>query len=265
MVKLSDRLAVIAGDIHTGETVADIGTDHGLLPIFLWENRISPKVVLIDINEGPLEKAKENIRKHLPGQELDMRLGSGIEPLREREVDTVVIAGMGGLLMADILSVDLKKSKSFSKYILQPRNAPDKLRKWLLTNGFMIEKEHLVQEGRFLCEVITVRASDADAEECGKLEMGRNGLEELSEQKIEQMEEALDLEISPLLFAAQDPLLPSFIENKLRVEQKILADILHGTAEPEENRRRNARLEIVKKRIALLEQKKEQCRNGGNK
>ena len=99
MIKLSDRLNVIAEEIEMGETVADIGTDHGFLPIFLWENRISPKVIMTDISEGSLNKAIENCRRFHPETEFDFRLGSGIDVLSEGETDDLIIAGMGGMLM----------------------------------------------------------------------------------------------------------------------------------------------------------------------
>ena len=76
MIRLSDRLLAIAKEIKTGESVADIGTDHGLLPMYLWENSISPYVIMSDINIGPLEKAKENARSLCDGFKFDIRQGN---------------------------------------------------------------------------------------------------------------------------------------------------------------------------------------------
>lgn len=216
MVKLSPRLQLMVDGITKGETVADIGTDHGLLPIFLLENGISPQVILVDINEGPLEKARENMRRHIPEETPDLRLGSGIEPLACGEADTVIIAGMGGFLMIDILEADKEKTKSFRKYILQPRNAPEKLRGWLLRNGFSIADESLVRERQFLCEVITA------------VPVGDDGRSHISTEGVQRMEESLELEISPLLIKKGDPLLMDFIVNKIRIEEKIIGDILTG-------------------------------------
>ena len=155
MIKLSPRLDTISKEILKGETMADIGTDHGFLPIYLWEKGISPHVVLTDISPGSLKKASDNCLKLYPETKFDLRLGAGLTVLKEQEVDAVVIAGMGGLLMAEILDNDLEKSLSYKKIILQPRNNVGPLRFWLYNNGFRINNEQLVEEGRFICEIIT--------------------------------------------------------------------------------------------------------------
>ena len=147
MMKLSPRLKKIAEQINAGETMADIGTDHGFLPIYLWENKICPKVIMADISSGSLSKARENCEMYDPDARFDLRLGSGIEVLKEAEVDAVVMAGMGGILMTEILEKDVKKSLSFRKLILQPRKDVGKLRYWLFNNGFSITNEALVREG----------------------------------------------------------------------------------------------------------------------
>ena len=154
MIKLSERLEIIANLIDKNETMADIGTDHGFLPVALWERGTCKKIILSDINKGPLEKASENIKATNPGVEFDLRLGNGLETILPGEVSTLVIAGMGGTLITEILSADLEKSKSFGKIILQPRNGQSKLRYWLLENGFNITKEELVKEGFYICEII---------------------------------------------------------------------------------------------------------------
>ena len=157
MIKLSERLETIANLIDKNETMADIGTDHGFLPVALWERGICKKIILSDVNIGPLEKASENIHTTNPGIQFDLRLGNGLETILKGEVTTLVIAGMGGVLITEILAADLQKSKSFEKIILQPRNGHSKLRYWLLENGFSIVKEALVKEGLYICEIIVVK------------------------------------------------------------------------------------------------------------
>lgn len=233
MMKLSDRLQIIANYIGQGESVADIGTDHGFLPIVLSESGKCPHVVLSDINEGPLEKAKINIQKHCPGQEFDLRIGSGIRTIQAGEVDTIVIAGMGGLLIAEILGDDLDKAKSFKKLILQPRNAQDKLRRWLFENGFMIEDETLVRERKYLCEILFVTP-------------GRQ------EKSLQLPENAIDYEISPILFRKKDPLLVEFIENKIRIENKVREAIQAKAVKKKEEMLRESE-ERVKLLCALRE------------
>lgn len=207
MLKLSDRLQKIADFIEPGESIADIGTDHGFLPVALWESGKSPHVVLSDINAGPLEKARFNINKYFPEKEFDIRIGSGIQTLKSAEVDVIVIAGMGGLLITEIIGDDLEKSKSYRKLILQPRNGQEKLRLWLIENGFTIADEVLVKEGKYFCEIILAVPG-------GKSQ--------------EIKPDDIDLEISPILFVKKDPLLVEFIENKIRIEKKVYEAIQNG-------------------------------------
>lgn len=155
MNRLTDRLQMIADEIKKGETMADIGTDHGFLPLYLWENGICPSVIMCDISEASLAKAKGAAGAYQFGNELDFRTGDGLRVLREAEVDDVVIAGMGGLLIRDILADDMIKTLSFRKYVLQPRNNSGKLRFWLEKHGLAVTRNQLVREGRFICEVVT--------------------------------------------------------------------------------------------------------------
>ncbi|HVI41613.1 MAG TPA: class I SAM-dependent methyltransferase [Anaerovoracaceae bacterium] len=228
MLKLSDRLQKIADFIAPGESIADIGTDHGFLPIALWESKKSPYVILSDINTGPLEKAKANIKKYFPEKDFDIRIGSGLHTLKPAEVDAVVIAGMGGLLISEILGDDLTKSKSYKKLILQPRNAQDKLRAWLFENGFAITDEVLVKEGKYLCEIILAVP-------------GNKGI------KLEP--DHIDFEISPILFTKKDPLLVEFIENKIRIEKKVFEAVKAGA-----NKDKAGKLEKSQDRIELLQE-----------
>ena len=158
---LTDRLQMIADEIKQGETMADIGTDHGFLPLHLWESGISPKVIMCDISEPSLAKAKAASGAYQFGNELDFRAGDGLTVLKSGEVDDIVIAGMGGLLIWDIMSKDMDKTCSFQKFILQPRNHAGTLRYRLASAGFDIAKNQLVREGKFICEIITVKPPTA--------------------------------------------------------------------------------------------------------
>lgn len=228
MVKLSDRLQKIAEFIEPGESVADIGTDHGFLPIALWERGTSPHVILSDINAGPLEKARANINRHFPEKEFDIRIGSGIRTIAPGEVDAIVIAGMGGLLISEILGDDLDKTKSYRKLILQPRNAQDKLRAWLLENGFAIADEVLVKERKYICEIMLAVPDGQNK----KIAPGN-----------------IDLEINPILFEKKEPLLVEFIENKIRIESKVLTAIQTGAVKDKAEK-----LKKSKERIELLQE-----------
>ncbi len=211
MIKLSDRLQMIADLIEKGQTVADIGTDHGFLPMFLWESKKSPKVILADISKGSLQKAIDNVYMQDYDEEtikksFDFRLGNGIQVLENGEVDTVVIAGMGGILMTEILGGNIEKTKSIKKFILQPRNGQGKLRWWLLNNGFTILDEKLVREGKFICEIIFVEVdSDKNKGNPSKTEA-----------------EDIKYELPESILMSNDSLALEFTEKKLKVEIDIL-------------------------------------------
>ncbi len=221
-MKLAGRLLAMADMIETGESIADIGTDHGLLPIFLMERKISPKVIMTDINTGPLERAEKNFHTFLPDFKPDLRKGNGLEPLKAGEADVLVIAGMGGEMIINILEKDFEKTLSFKKIILQPRTKPVELRKFLHNYSFEIMKEKLVREGKFICEIILARPGT------------------VRKRHYDEME----LEISPLLISAKDPLLEQFIKGKMKKETFVMDEILKkGSAESA------ARLETARKRI----------------
>lgn len=158
MIKLSDRLQIIADITKDSKTMADIGTDHGFLPVYLLQKGLCRKAIMTDISAPSLEKARSNCRKYL-GEDFEgceFRQGSGLSVLKPGEVENVVIAGMGGRLMVDILSSDKRLTFSFKKFILQPRIGQGILRKWLLREGFSIVREDLVREGNYIPEIITV-------------------------------------------------------------------------------------------------------------
>lgn len=148
---LSERLYTLARGINQGETMADIGTDHGFLPAYLIENQVSPWAIAVDVSADSLNKAK-----NLNCNNLSCRLGDGIKVIEAGEVDVIVIAGMGGILISEILGNDLKKTRTFKRFILQPRSKVGYLRRWLNDNGFTISHENIIREGEKLWEILTV-------------------------------------------------------------------------------------------------------------
>ncbi len=153
----------MADQLQKGQNMADIGTDHGFLPIYLLANHISEYVIMADISKDSLEKAKQNFQDflkesdeaHRLKDQAVFRLGSGLEVVEKAEVEVIAIAGMGGLLMIDLINEDFEKSCSYKKYILQPRTAAGYLRHYLKARGFNILSEQLVDEDGNICSVIT--------------------------------------------------------------------------------------------------------------
>ena len=228
MVKLTPRLQTIANEIKAGETMADIGTDHGFLPIYLWEAGISPHVIMADISRGSLDKARDNCEMLHPEKEFDLRLGSGIEVLENGEVDAVAIAGMGGILMTEILGADFEKVHSFRRLILQPRNHVGKLRYWLLNNGFKIVNEQLVREGKFICEILTVEPKEVAV-------------------SMNQDEDDIEYQYPHTLIKFKNDLTEEYLQRKLNLERQVLRSMAMGSQTTE------AQLKRAEYRIEYLE------------
>ncbi len=159
MIKLTERLQKIYDQVRPGESVCDVGTDHGYVPLALLESGRSPNAIMSDISAGSLAKCKVNAEAMLPSlAPFDLRQGSGIEVLKSGEVDTVIMAGMGGMLISEILEKDYHHSHSFKRYILQPRKHVGRLRYWLLDNDFTVVHEDLAREGKFIWPILTVES-----------------------------------------------------------------------------------------------------------
>lgn len=155
-MRLSNRIYKLAESVRRGDSVADIGTDHGYVPMLLMKKGISPAVIMSDISEGSLSKAVETFKAAgIDMPDTAFRVGDGLDTILPGEVDDVIIAGLGGLTITEILTNDIAKSLSYSRLILQPRKHSGNLRFFLYTHGWDITGEHLAKEGKFVCEIIT--------------------------------------------------------------------------------------------------------------
>ena len=153
MRTLSQRLYTVQALIPKGARVADIGTDHGHLPISLIKSGSCKRIIACDINEKPLANAKANIEK-TKTEGIELRLGNGLSPVLPCEVDCIVIAGMGGEVISSILdAADWIKSGNYT-LILQPMTSADLLRKYLCENGFSIKREVALCDEQKLYTVI---------------------------------------------------------------------------------------------------------------
>lgn len=160
MENLSVRLKTIAESVPANAKVCDVGTDHGFLPIYLASSGRAVSVIATDINEKPLKKAEENIKKSgVCG--ISLRLCDGLSGVDKGEVDTVIAAGMGGEVISGILfrGGEIVKNGDVA-LILQPTTSPEFLRKYLCENGFSILREIPVEENGKLYSVMSCRFTD---------------------------------------------------------------------------------------------------------
>jgi tRNA (adenine22-N1)-methyltransferase len=142
---LSDRLQAIAKLVPYNSIVADIGTDHGYLPIALVKANQVSKAYAMDINEGPLLKAQENIRAYGLDKQVMPLKSSGLEHL-PKDVKVVVIAGMGGILISNILETSKQKLDSIDSLILSPHLDVPHVRRTVHKLGFLISEEKMVED-----------------------------------------------------------------------------------------------------------------------
>ncbi|MDR2487476.1 MAG: class I SAM-dependent methyltransferase [Clostridiales Family XIII bacterium] len=205
MSKNAERLAALAVHVGRCNAVADIGTDHGWLPIRLYREGLCRKLILTDIGEGPLARARANVEAvfgEIPSA-FSLRQGDGLVPLAKGEADVCVIAGMGGETIAAMMDAAGEKARSIRKYVLQPRSKSDRLRQFLCDNGYRIADEDLVPERGRICEIILAAPLPLQAAD--------------SSEKTQPAQPSQE----ELLRAKNHPLLEEFLENKARIAAQI--------------------------------------------
>lgn len=145
MQTLSNRLLAVASLVRNGAVVADIGTDHGFVPVYLYRIGVIKGAVAADVNEGPLASCRALVRQEGLEGVIKTVQSNGLDNISSDEFDTVIIAGMGGELIADILS---RKNLAQKHIILNPMTHPEAARKYLYDNGFDIINDFIVKDGK---------------------------------------------------------------------------------------------------------------------
>lgn len=206
-MQLSKRLAAVTALVSPGNRMADIGTDHGYIPIYLLENNICPKAIAMDIRKGPLQRAQEHIREYGLEDRIETRLSDGTAALHIGEADTLVIAGMGGNVMIHILEDGYEVIKKMRECILQPQSDIGRIRCYLQKRGYQTVAEDMVlEEGKYYFIIKVIPDADLDY----------NDITPDSGQKV--MQDA-DNEIyylfGKLLLEQRHPVLKQFLDKKL--------------------------------------------------
>lgn len=161
-MELSFRLNKIADKVTQNGIIADIGTDHAYIPIFLYKNRKIKSAIACDISKGSLQKAKDNISKYNLQDFIQTRLGNGLEKITKQDmVDTIIIAGMGGMLMIDILEKGKNIVEQAKELILQPQKDIDKVRQYLhKANLKIIDDEMLKDDGKYYTIIKAIKGKE---------------------------------------------------------------------------------------------------------
>ena len=162
-MQLSKRLQAVARLVTPGSRLADVGTDHGYVPIWLFEQGKILSAIAMDLRKGPLERAREHIQMHGLDAHIETRLSDGLDKLLPGEADSIVIAGMGGMLVVKILSQGQKVLSSVKELILQPQSDLDAVREYLHRTGFVIVKEDMIfEDGKYYPMMKAVHGENTD-------------------------------------------------------------------------------------------------------
>ncbi|MDO5337117.1 MAG: class I SAM-dependent methyltransferase [Eubacteriales bacterium] len=173
-MQLSRRLSAIAQLVPEGRCIADVGCDHGYLPVFLVMEGKIPGAIAMDVRKGPLERARGHILQYGLEQYIETRLSDGLDALKEGEADVLVIAGMGGPLMEQILERGAGVRDSFSELILQPQSDIGHFRHYLGERGYRITSERAVlEDGKFY---FLMKASKGSMQDWTEAEYAYGGL-----------------------------------------------------------------------------------------
>ncbi len=200
---LKGRLKLIADKVPKCGVFADVGTDHAYLPIYLIKNNICTHAIASDVKPGPIRVANRNILSHRLDGKVETRMGSGLDTLKLGEADTIVIAGMGGTLLAHLLDDGKDKAQRAKNLVLQPMNDLDIVRNWLYKNGFNIYDEQMVDEGDKIYTVICAAFENANHE----------------------VREEFYYHVGEKLIEKKDPLLNKYCKMKIRQLERVLKQL----------------------------------------
>ena len=222
-MKLSERMEAVTALLTPGNVLADVGTDHGYVPIALVERGQIPRAIAMDLREGPLAHARGNIAECGMSGLIETRLSDGVEALQPGEADSVVIAGMGGELVVHILQRGENVCKSVKELILQPQSELQKVRTYLCEHGYHITEEDMVcEDGKYYPMMRVIP----------------------KEEEVQVLSEVQAL-YGPVLLTKRHPVLQQF----LKKEQKQLKSILAGLKAQEKTEKIQKRIEQVQQKL----------------
>lgn len=201
-INISNRLKTIGDFVKDNSSVVDVGCDHGLLSIYLYLNKKNIKVIASDINEKPLNEAKKNIEKYGLSNKIETRLSDGIKNFNNDEFDTVIISGMGGITICDILNNSKDKLINTKNIIIQSNNHIQRVRKCLARLGFCIINEKLIKDKNIFYTIIV----------CEK-----------TNNKVKY--KYCDLYIGPILKKCRDDVFKDYINKEIKKSEKKLNSI----------------------------------------
>ncbi len=222
-MELSKRMKAVADMVTPGSVVADVGCDHGFVSIYLYEKKIAPKVLAMDVRKGPLLRAEEHIKVRGFSSYIETRLSDGVKELNYGEADTLICAGMGGRLMAKILEEGYDKVIKMKELILQPQSDIPFFRQFLRSHFLQIVQESMIkEEGKYYIIMKAVYVKEKPVQQ--RLELQR-----------------LYDYFGPCLIKEKNQVLQEYLVMLLERNQSILAQI----ADQQNSNRKRMRLQEI--------------------
>jgi tRNA (adenine22-N1)-methyltransferase len=230
LINLSERLQRIAANVPPNVKVADIGSDHAYLPIYLVQKGVATSAVAGEVNEGPFKGADRHVREQGLSDSISVRKGDGLAVISPGEVDVITIAGMGGYNIREILEAGKDKLPGVSRLVLSPQGDSDRVRKWLQLHGWKIIEEDILTEDERIYEIIVAERGEMN------------------------ITDEMELEFGPFNLARKHPLVIDRVEYEQGKIRRALAAIEktpteNGLARKEELLARRAQLEEVRNHV----------------
>ena len=227
---LSKRLKTVAGAVTPGYRVADIGTDHGYVPIWLVKEGICPKALAMDVNTGPLQRARDHIREEGLEDRIETRLSNGLAGLAPGDADSIVIAGMGGDLICRILTAAPSILNAAKELILQPQSEWFKVRLFLDKACWRIEKEWFIKEdGKYYVVIRAFPGTGKDYVRSDEINDFRSEISRSSELNVDSQENAQLTDSDFIIYGRylleeRNPVLLEYLKNEYEKKKRILLD-----------------------------------------
>ena len=226
-MELSKRLQAVADLVSHGLVIADVGTDHGYIPIYLVQTGKSEKAFAMDVNEGPLLRAKAHIAEQGMSEKIQVRLSDGVRALLPGECDGVVVAGMGGALAIKIMEEGENIFRDLKEFVLQPQSELTKVRQYLFENDYCVIAEDMVLEDGKFYPMMKVTNGKSPAYSLVELRYGKRLLEQ------------------------KHPVLLRYLEKEVQAKENILQNLKSESGEHIHKRMRELEEEILYAKKAL--------------
>lgn len=225
MIPLNNRLKTVARYIQH-ERLADIGSDHAYLPLYALENNLIRSAIAGEVVAGPFEAAVQNVKKYNASSSIDVRLGNGLEVIKPGEVDVITICGMGGPLIADIITTGKDKLSNHPRLVLQSNIHTEAVRHALVSLGYEIIAEEIMKEKKHTYEIIVAEYTTENVEYTQKaLKFGPILLQNINEVFIEKWDREYQHLIKVLSAIEHDPVHAQKHE-QLKEEISLLKEVL---------------------------------------